>query len=230
MKKGDIRKQEILCTAEELFCRKGYEQTSIQDILDRINGSKGSFYHHFVSKEALLEGICSNRAGQIYSAAASGIGGSEQAVKNLDYLLSGMIPFMDEKLSFLLMLLPIFRLPEGRLVKISYCDALSAQFLPAVIRELERGQSSGELYCPAPEITAGIILTLVNRLWTQICDIIVSDEMSGTEPDVPEFIRITDSHRQAVEKCASIPYGSVSLIRIPLLKNLCEQIHSHWMR
>ena len=41
MKKGDLRKQEILQTAEKLFCRKGYEQTSVQDILDQLKTSKG---------------------------------------------------------------------------------------------------------------------------------------------------------------------------------------------
>ena len=71
MKKGEIRKQEILSTAEELFCRKGYEQTSIQDIIDRLNTSKGSFYHHFTSKESLLEEICDYRAEQILQSALS---------------------------------------------------------------------------------------------------------------------------------------------------------------
>ena len=65
MKKGDIKKQEFINTAEELFCRNGYESTSVQDIIDSLNTSKGSFYHHFISKEALLEEICSRRADQI---------------------------------------------------------------------------------------------------------------------------------------------------------------------
>ena len=67
MKKGDIRKQEIIETAESLFCRYGYENTSIQNILDQLRISKGSFYHHYISKESLLEGICRKRAEQIYS-------------------------------------------------------------------------------------------------------------------------------------------------------------------
>ena len=43
MKKGELKKQEIMETAEILFCKKGYEQTSIQDILDKLKTSKGSF-------------------------------------------------------------------------------------------------------------------------------------------------------------------------------------------
>ena len=36
MKKGDARREELLATAERLFCTRGYEKTSVQDILDEI--------------------------------------------------------------------------------------------------------------------------------------------------------------------------------------------------
>lgn len=50
MKKGDARRQQILETAERLFYQNGYENTSVQAILDEMNLSKGGFYHHFESK------------------------------------------------------------------------------------------------------------------------------------------------------------------------------------
>ncbi len=45
----------ILDTAFRLFMEKGYEYTSIQDIIDNLGGlSKGAIYHHFKSKEDML--------------------------------------------------------------------------------------------------------------------------------------------------------------------------------
>lgn len=45
----------ILETAFRLFIEKGYERTSIQDIIDNLGGlSKGAIYHHFKSKEDIL--------------------------------------------------------------------------------------------------------------------------------------------------------------------------------
>lgn len=45
----------ILDVSLELFLSKGYDNTSIQDIIDRLGGlSKGAIYHHFKSKEAIL--------------------------------------------------------------------------------------------------------------------------------------------------------------------------------
>ena len=50
MKKGDARRGELLAASEKLFYTKGYENTSVQDILDAVGFSKGGFYHHFDSK------------------------------------------------------------------------------------------------------------------------------------------------------------------------------------
>lgn len=47
--------QLILAVAFRLFMEKGYEHTSIQDIIGQLGGlSKGAIYHHFKSKEDIL--------------------------------------------------------------------------------------------------------------------------------------------------------------------------------
>ncbi|MDN5372168.1 MAG: hypothetical protein PWR19_1214 [Carnobacterium sp.] len=51
-------KKKILDVAEKLFLEKGYDGTSIQDIVDGLgNMTKGVIYHHFKSKFAILETI-----------------------------------------------------------------------------------------------------------------------------------------------------------------------------
>lgn len=50
--------QKILDVATELFTKKGYEDTSINDITDKIEMSKGAIYHHFRNKEAIFEAVC----------------------------------------------------------------------------------------------------------------------------------------------------------------------------
>ena len=230
MKKGDIRKQEIIETAESLFCRYGYENTSIQNILDQLRISKGSFYHHYISKESLLEGICRKRAEQIYSSVTGFISEKASAAENLDIILSGMIPFRDEKLSFLLMLLPVFQLPEGRIVRMSYCDELLAQFKADTVAQLINGHKTGELICQTPEISADLILSMVNRLWCRICDIIFETEKQGNSIDISELLRYTDCYRTNIERMLTLPFGSVNLIDIPTFGALAEQIHNHWKK
>lgn len=46
MRKGDETKREILRAAEQLFCQKGYEAASMQEIVRAAGVSKGGIYHH----------------------------------------------------------------------------------------------------------------------------------------------------------------------------------------
>ena len=47
----------ILDVATHLFVEKGYDATSLQDIINETNLSKGAIYHHFSSKEEIFEAI-----------------------------------------------------------------------------------------------------------------------------------------------------------------------------
>lgn len=58
-KEYDERRNEILDTAERLFHTKGYEKSTVNDILKEIAIAKGTFYHYFKSKEEVLDAIVS---------------------------------------------------------------------------------------------------------------------------------------------------------------------------
>ncbi len=47
-------KKEILTAAQNLFISKGYEETSISDIMNMAGGAKGMFYRCFQSKEEVM--------------------------------------------------------------------------------------------------------------------------------------------------------------------------------
>jgi AcrR family transcriptional regulator len=56
-------------SAEELFMRQGYEKTSMQQIAGRSGLTKGALYHHFDSKESLLERMCADHHEALVNAA-----------------------------------------------------------------------------------------------------------------------------------------------------------------
>jgi AcrR family transcriptional regulator len=47
----------ILDIAAMLFMEKGYEQTTMQNIVDKLGMSKGAIFHHFKSKEDVMDGV-----------------------------------------------------------------------------------------------------------------------------------------------------------------------------
>jgi AcrR family transcriptional regulator len=50
-------KETIMDKSIELFAKKGFKETSIQDIMDELHVTKGTFYYYFKSKEELLRDI-----------------------------------------------------------------------------------------------------------------------------------------------------------------------------
>lgn len=55
--KKEIRKKEIIKIAYNLFITKGYENTSVDEIISVAKIAKGTYYYHFESKEQLLEEV-----------------------------------------------------------------------------------------------------------------------------------------------------------------------------
>src|SRR3954471_270821 len=53
----EATRQALLDAATELFGTAGFDATSVQSIADRAQVTKGGFYHHFASKQALLHEI-----------------------------------------------------------------------------------------------------------------------------------------------------------------------------
>ena len=51
------RKDEILSVAYNLFITKGYDNTSVDEIIEKVNIAKGTFYYYFTSKEEMLDEV-----------------------------------------------------------------------------------------------------------------------------------------------------------------------------
>ena len=56
-KDPDERRSELIACAQRLFYAKGYESTSVSDIVDEVGVAKGTFYYYFGSKLAILEAL-----------------------------------------------------------------------------------------------------------------------------------------------------------------------------
>ena len=54
VKEPEIRRTEIMDAAMILFMEKGYTNTTTQDIVDKVNISRGLLYYHFKNKEDIL--------------------------------------------------------------------------------------------------------------------------------------------------------------------------------
>lgn len=69
VKEANERKNEILEAAAILFQKNGFEQTSIHDIQEMVGIARGTLYHHFKSKEEIMDAILKKQSEQMLLAA-----------------------------------------------------------------------------------------------------------------------------------------------------------------
>ena len=60
IKKPEERRAEIINAARSLFQTQEYDKTTMQDVMDYVGIAKGTIYHYFDSKEALLQAVIEN--------------------------------------------------------------------------------------------------------------------------------------------------------------------------
>ncbi len=61
------RRQELLDLSARLFAERGYGATTVRDIADEAGILSGSLYHHFPSKEAMVDEILSTFLDDLFS-------------------------------------------------------------------------------------------------------------------------------------------------------------------
>ncbi|MEG0780154.1 MAG: TetR/AcrR family transcriptional regulator [Oscillospiraceae bacterium] len=151
----------ILEEALKLFMEKGYEHTSIQDIINNLGGlSKGAIYHHFKSKEEIFEGVCQKigAENQIYYDKMR-----DDPTKNGYEKLKNLIrsaytnPNNDAVLAMMdqIMSDPKFLMNQ---IHESY-ELVAPRYIEPIIRE---GMADGSLQTDYPAELAGVLITLLN--------------------------------------------------------------------
>jgi len=91
-------KGRIISAAWKLFYDQGYENTTVEDIVYESGTSKGSFYHYFESKDALM-GTLSDVFDDRYEELRGLLPADMDAVEKLRYLNHALYAMIEEQVS-----------------------------------------------------------------------------------------------------------------------------------
>ncbi|MBE5783810.1 MAG: TetR/AcrR family transcriptional regulator [Clostridiales bacterium] len=207
MLKGDLRKQAILDTAEQLFFEKGYAGTTIQDFLDALNCSKGSFYHHFESKLQVLTALCRQRAEQGFRAYSQQ--NYDDALARLNGLIYYAMPFRSGEENTVALLLPLEGLMDGSVVLQSIVDAQKELFFPELCQVLELLRAAGTFHYSQPMVPELLwdAYTAVYRKMMQEASAIQKGGATGN------VVQLIEAERFIWERLLDAPFGSMELVR-----------------
>lgn len=221
MKKGDTRREQILLTAESLFYVKGFEQTSVQDILDVLHFSKGGFYHHFDSKLTLLEEICSMRAEESFEAAQEAVYGmQDDPVASLNAMLDSGSMFRAEKLDYVTLLLRVAYREDGALMREKLKSRTLELMMPLMDDVIANGVRDGVFSVPHPELAGELVLRLSAQFTDEVARVLSKndDEME----QMAEILSKLELYRHTVERMLNAPFGSIVLYDMKNLAMVCQ--------
>lgn len=152
----------ILTAAERLFAEKGFEKTSLQDIMDETKLSKGAIYHHFVSKEDIFIKICDNNGK--HTAALLAKVRDDKTLNGREKLKKIFAAALNNTVNQKLVSMRPYMISNPKLLAAQVEDSLKV-VAPDYIRPiLEQGNADGSLNIDRPKETAEMIIILAN-LW-----------------------------------------------------------------
>lgn len=97
-KKARNTRGKIVAAAWELFYCQGYEDTTVEEIIERSGTSRGSFYHYFSGKDALLSSL-SYLFDDKYEELMDGLDSEQNAFETLMYLNRELFAMIDSTVS-----------------------------------------------------------------------------------------------------------------------------------
>lgn len=192
MKKGEKRKNELLRIAYELFLARGYENTSVDTIIEEAGIAKGTYYYYFESKEAMLEEVCmmmiEEEAAKARQVAESDIPIPQKIIG----IMSSFRPAGDETT-----ITDTLNRPENVLMHDKINRTGVETIAPIITSVVEKGIEEGIFSCENVYERVRMILIVSNTLF---------DDYRFTANDVDVFIDL-------IEKLLGAAPGSMEIIK-----------------
>ncbi|EDP68639.1 hypothetical protein CAT7_10645 [Carnobacterium sp. AT7] len=150
-------RKKILDVAEKLFLEKGYDGTSIQDIVDGLgNMTKGVIYHHFKSKFAILETIMDEADEQPILEQLRGSNGLE---KLQNVIRDSFQSYRRQSIGYAVAV----TLRSPRILGEQYLQVFQ-ELVPEMKKIVDEGVSDGSIQTDYPEEITELLMLTIN-LW-----------------------------------------------------------------
>jgi AcrR family transcriptional regulator len=205
-----VRRDAFLDVAQRLIVTKGYEQMSIQDVLDELEASRGALYHYFDSKQALLDGVVERFADEALETLNPILADSKlPALTKLERVLGRIARFKAEQKELVLAILEVWNSDGNALVRERLRKLSAKRMMPILTLVIRQGVEEGAIAASDPEETARVILYLMQGYQE-----LASEHFVGRQAGTISYEQVLKSNRlatEAFERVLGIPPRSVTL-------------------
>lgn len=153
--------QKILDASLKLFSEKGYEETTVLDIIDNMGGmTRGAFYHHFKSKEDVLNALRDRFAKEATPFDTVMQRDDLNGLEKLRVAIMETSTEQTDRKKFSLALMPLLESPA--FLKMLVIDTNRDSLAPACQRLIEEGGKDGSIKVEDPKLVAEVLVFLIN--------------------------------------------------------------------
>jgi AcrR family transcriptional regulator len=201
------KRQQILDAAQRLVLTKGYEQMSIQDILDDVRMSSGAFHHYFDSRRALLDAFIERMQHQMEPPLLSVIHDPNlSAIEKLQGFFDTLDRLRTAQKADVVKLLRVWYSDDNAVVRLKVDEAVREQRAPLLTAIVQQGMGEGSFTTAHPAHAGEIILSLLQGMANTHAQLLLAFDQEHDDVRCIEGVVATHAaYMDAIERVLGAP-------------------------
>jgi AcrR family transcriptional regulator len=212
-----VRKEAFVEAAQRLMTAKGYEQMSIQDVLDEVEASRGAFYHYFDSKQALLEAVIDRMVDQGLGEVAPVVADrSLGAPAKLRQVFSTIGRWKTAQKPLVLALLEVWLSDHNAIVREKLRRTMTGRLAGMLTPIIQQGIDDGDFQASSAPQAAHVLVMLLLGFQDVATDLFL--ERQAGRVRLEDVERTFGSYTESFERILGARAGSIQLIDQAVLR------------
>ena len=217
------RRAEILDGAQRLIYTKGYEQMTIQDLLDMLEISKGAFYHYFDSKQALLEAMIERTQDDAKKVLFPILDEPNlPTLQKLERFFNATANWKTARKEYLMAILRGWYRDENALLRQKQMTAAVQWVAPVLSEIIQQGVREGVMNVPYPQQAGMVTISLMTSMAEAIAMMLLKLEGDPDEARRRQGLQAMEdtvrAYTSSLERTLGTPPGSLTLFEPKILK------------
>ena len=208
VKKPAIRRNEILDTAQKFFFQKGFNQTSIQDIIDELGIAKGTFYHYFASKIDLLDKLTDRATSEIYASIKPIVDSNLDAIEKFNTTFKTASTLKMANIDIFVLIVRVLFNDENTIIREKMYRNSVKKTTPLYAKIIRQGVNQGIFHVESPDDVAEIMIQIGTNLNEIICRLLINENMNE-EILVQTTVRKLKIYQESIERILGASKGSI---------------------
>lgn len=176
IKDADVRKNEILDAAADLFNSDGFDGTTISAIIEKAGIARGTIYYHFKSKEDILDALINRRNTEFLTAARQIA--ADKSIPVLERLIRTFIAMNGDKDGKSELTRQMHK-PQNALMHQKTHQAMMEGIPPILMEIIEDGISEGIFNTPYPYESLEMVVAYINAVFDDYAEKLTGEELLG---------------------------------------------------